>query len=137
LFGVDYITNNWDDYRFNGQSDAVRSNWELKIGGQLRPKLKNSYKSLVAYRAGVFFGDDYIYLNNQKLSTWGISGGITLPIANLKDPSARFRSQFSVVNISAEYIKRGNNSNPINENQFRLSVGFTLMDRWFNKRKYD
>jgi hypothetical protein len=137
LFGVDYITNNWDDYRFNGQTDVVRSNWELKIGGQLRPKLKNSYKSLVAYRAGVFFGDDYIYLNNQKLSTWGISGGITLPIANLKDPSARFRSQFSVINISAEYIKRGNNSNPINENQFRLSVGFTLMDRWFNKRKYD
>jgi len=137
LFGVDYITNNWNDYRFNGQADAVRTNHELKIGGQIRPKLKNSYKSLLAYRAGVFFGDDYVYLSNQKLSTWGISGGITLPIANLKDASARFRSQFSVVNISAEYIKRGNNSNPIQENQFRLSFGFTLMDRWFNKRKYD
>lgn len=137
LIGVDYITSNWDDYRFNGQTDAVRSNRELKIGGQIRPAIKNSYRSLLAYRAGVFFGDDYIYLNNQKLSLWGISAGISLPIANLKDPTARFRSQFSVVNISAEYIKRGNNSNPINENQFRLSFGFTLTDRWFTKRKYD
>ena len=139
LFGVDYIVNNWDDYRLNGQADQVRSNWELKIGGQLRPKLplQRSYRRLLAYRAGVFFGDDYIYLNNQKLSTWGISAGITLPIANLKDPAASYRSQFSVVNISAEYIKRGSSSNPINENQFRLSVGFTLTDRWFNKRKYD
>jgi hypothetical protein len=137
LFGVDYITNNWDDYRFNGQVDAVRGNWELKIGGQVRPKIKNSYRNLLAYRAGVFFGSDYIYLNNQKLSTWGITAGISLPIANLKDASARFRTQFSVVNISAEYLKRGSSSNPINENQFRLSVGFTLSDRWFNKRKYD
>ncbi len=137
MFGIDYIMNNWDDYRFNGQSDAVRSNWELKIGGQIRPKIANSYRSRLAYRAGVFFGDDYIYLNNQKLPVWGLSAGITLPIANLKDPAARFRSQFSVVNISAEYLKRGNNSNPVNENQFRLSFGFTLSDRWFTKRKYD
>jgi hypothetical protein len=139
LFGVDYVTNNWDDYRLNGQADQVRSNWELKIGGQLRPKLpmQRSYRRLLAYRAGVFFGDDYVYLNNQKLSTWGISAGLSLPVANLRDPAAGYRPQSAVVNISAEYIKRGSSSNPINENQFRLSIGFTLMDRWFNKRKYD
>lgn len=137
LFGVDYIMNKWDDYRFNGQTDAVHNNWELKIGGQLRPKITRSYRSILAYRAGVFFGDDYINLNNQKLSIWGITAGLSLPIANLKEPAADYRSQFSIVNISAEYIKRGNNSNPINENQFRLSVGFTLSDRWFTKRKYD
>lgn len=137
LFGVDYVANNWNDYRFNGLTDAVQSNHELKIGGQIRPKLKNTYKSLLAYRAGVFFGNDYVYINNQKLSTWGISGGLSLPIANLKDASARFRSQFSVVNLSLEYIKRGNNTNAIKENLFRLSVGFTLTDRWFAKRKYE
>ncbi|HET9744346.1 MAG TPA: hypothetical protein VFP97_01460, partial [Chitinophagaceae bacterium] len=139
LFGVDYIANNWDDYRINGQADQVRSNWELKIGGQLRPKLptQRSYRRLLAYRAGVFFGDDYVYLNNQKLSTWGITAGLSLPVANLRDPAAVYRPQSAIVNISAEYIKRGSSSNPINENQFRLSIGFTLMDRWFNKRKYD
>ena len=137
LLGVDLLRTNWDNYRFNGQTDAVRSNWQLKVGGQIRPRLKESYKSLIAYRAGVFFGDDYLYINNKKMSVFGITGGVTLPIANLKDASRRFRSQYSIVNISAEYIKRGNSNNPISENQFRVSVGFTLSDLWFTKRKYD
>jgi hypothetical protein len=137
LFGIDYITTNWDNYSFNNQTDAVKSNWQVKIGAQLRPRLKDTYKSLLAYRAGVFMGDDYIYINDKKLPVWGVSAGISLPIANLKDASRRFRTQYSIVNVSAEYIKRGNNDNPINENQFRLSVGFTLSDLWFTKRKYD
>jgi hypothetical protein len=140
LFGMDFLSNNWDKYRFNGQTDAVKSNWQLRIGGQLRPRTKiKSYKSAISYRAGLFFGDDYVYLNNKKLPTWGISGGVSLPILNLKDASAvsRYRTQFSIINLSAEYIKRGNNDNPINENQFRVSVGFTLSDLWFTKRKYE
>jgi len=137
LLGVDFISTDWDNYRFNGQAEAVRSNWQLKIGGQIRPRLKESYKSLIAYRAGMFFGDDYVYLNNKKMPVWGISGGVSLPIANLKDASRRFRTQYSIVNLSAEYIKRGNNNNPISENQFRVSVGFTLSDLWFTKRKYE
>jgi hypothetical protein len=137
LFGVDLLTTNWDKYSFNGQADAVKSNWQVKIGGQVRPRLKDTYKSLMAYRAGMFFGDDYIYINNQKLPVWGITAGVSLPIANLKDASRRFRSQYSIVNVSAEYLKRGNNDNPINENQFRLSVGFTLSDLWFAKHKYE
>lgn len=137
LFGVDYTKNNWDDYRFYGQKDSLRSNWQLKIGGQLRPSLKESkYKSLVSYRAGVFFGNDYIHIN-QKLPELGITGGISLPIANLKDAGRRFRTQYSVINISAEYIKRGNKDNILRENLFRISVGFSLSDLWFNKRKYD
>ena len=137
LIGVDVSNTNWDNYSFNGQTDAVKTNWQLRVGGQMRPRLKESYSSLMAYRAGAFFGDDYVNINNQKLPVWGISGGISLPIANLKDASRRFRSQYSVVNISAEYIRRGNNDNPISENLFRLSFGFTLSDLWFTKRKYN
>ncbi len=85
----------------------------------------------------MFFGDDYVSLGNQKLPTWGVSAGISLPIANLKDAARRFRTQYSIVNLSAEYIRRGNNDNPINENLFRVSLGFTLSDLWFTKRKYD
>jgi hypothetical protein len=137
LIGVDFLTTNWDNYKFNGQIDSVKTNWQLKVGGQFRPRIKNSYQNLLAYRLGAFFGDDYIYINNQKLPVWGITGGITLPIANLKDAGSFRRNQKSVINISAEYIKRGNNDNPINEDMFRVSFGFTLSDFWFTKRKYD
>jgi hypothetical protein len=137
LIGVDVVSTNWDNYRFNGQPDAVKTNWQLKVGAQIRPRLKDTYKSLLSYRAGAFFGDDYVYLNDQKLPVWGITGGISLPIANLKDASRRFRTQNSVINISAEYLKRGNNDNPINEDMFRISFGFTLSDFWFTKHKYE
>ena len=137
LIGVDILNTNWDNYSYNGQKDAVKTSKQLKIGAQMRPRLKDTYNSLMAYRAGAFFGDDYVNINDQKLPVWGISGGISLPIANLKDASRRFRNQYSVVNISAEYIRRGNNDNPINENLFRLSFGFTLSDLWFVKHKYE
>lgn len=137
LLGMDFLRSNWDNYRFNGQTDAVRSNWQLRFGAELRPMLKDNYKSLLAYRAGFFTGNDYIYLNNKNLPVWGVTGGISLPIANLKDASRRFRTQYSIVNVSAEYIRRGNNDNPIRENIFRLSVGFTLSDLWFTKHKYE
>src|SRR6476660_6402994 len=77
LIGVDMSKTNWDNYRFNGQTDAVKTNWQIRVGGQIRPQLKDTYKSLMAYRIGAFFGDDYIYLNNQKMPVRGISGGIS------------------------------------------------------------
>jgi len=137
LIGVDFVQNGWNDYRFNGQIDSVRNNWQLKIGGQIKPSLKEvKYKNLVSYRAGVFFGNDYIFLN-KKLPEFGVTGGISLPIANLKDASRRFRNQYTIINISAEYIKRGNKDNVLSENLFRLSVGFSLSDLWFIKKKYE
>ncbi len=137
LFGMDYLTTNWDNYRYNGLMDSVKSNWQFRIGGQIRPSLKQAkYKNFVTYRAGFFFGEDYIYLG-RKLPQYGITAGITLPVANLKDATRRFRTQYAVVNLSAEYIRRGNNSNALQENMFRISVGFSLSDLWFTKRKYD
>lgn len=137
LVGVDYIYTGWDDYRFNGQMDSVKTNWQLRVGTQIKPSMKEAkYKNLMSYRFGMFFGDSYVHLN-KKLPERGITAGVSLPIANLKDASRRFRSQYSVINISAEYIKRGSKNYPLWENLFRISAGFTLSDLWFTKRKYD
>jgi hypothetical protein len=56
-----------------------------------------------------------------------------LPIAI----SRQAPNQLTVVNIAFEYMKRGNNDNLLKENAFRLSLGFSLSDFWFIKRKYD
>ncbi|TAL40392.1 MAG: hypothetical protein EPN92_14935 [Chitinophagaceae bacterium] len=137
LLGVDFIQSNWDNYRFYGEVDPVKNNWQLKIGGQLKPALKGvRYKSYVSYRAGFSIGKDYVYLG-KKLPEYGISFGMGLPILNLKDAQRRFRSQYTVANVAVEYIKRGNNDNLLRENLLRISVGFSLSDLWFVKRKYD
>jgi hypothetical protein len=77
LVGVDFARNNWDEYRVYGQADpTVKSNWQLRVGGQLRPVPKPNYFSNVAYRAGFFYGPDYIQVDNKKLNTFGASLGL-------------------------------------------------------------
>jgi hypothetical protein len=133
LIGVDYVQSKWGNYSAYGQSDpAVRDKWELRAGVQLRPVPKENYFSNVAYRAGAFFGPDYIYIN-KKLPVFGASFGLGLPIRNFN----RQNEQYTILNLAFEFIKRGNNDNVLKENLFRLSAGFSLSDLWFTKRRYD
>jgi hypothetical protein len=133
LFGIDFVQQNWDQYRFFDQADLVQNKWELRIGTELRPAPKRNYFSNVSYRAGFFIGPDYIKVD-QKLSQIGISFGLGLPIVNYNRLSP---GQATLINLAFEYGKRGNNNNLLRENTFRFSLGFSLSDFWFIKRKYD
>ncbi|HQV06331.1 MAG TPA: hypothetical protein PKW62_06200 [Chitinophagaceae bacterium] len=132
LLGIDFEKQNWNNYRFYGQMDSVKNSWKLRIGGQLNPIPKRTYFSNVTYRFGLFFGPDYVKQGN-KLNSVGGSVGLGLPIAtNRQAPN-----QATVINVAFEYGKRGNNNNLLSENTFRISVGLSLSDFWFIKRKYD
>ncbi|MDF2384141.1 hypothetical protein JMG10_21905 [Nostoc ellipsosporum NOK] len=135
LVGVDFSQTKWDDYRYYGKADSVRSRWELRVGGELRPAPNgNRYWSNVAYRAGFFVGPDYIHVR-EKLPMYGITAGLGLPLAQRLNSQARY--QYTMINLGFEYIKRGNNDNLLKENLFRLSIGLSLSDLWFQKRRYD
>jgi hypothetical protein len=133
LFGIDFVNQNWDQYRFFDQTDLVRNKWELRLGTELRPAPKRNYFSNVSYRAGFFIGPDYIKVD-QKLSQFGISFGMGLPVVNHNRLSP---GQATLINLAFEYGKRGNNNNLLRENTFRFLLGFSLSDFWFIKRKYD
>lgn len=135
LFGADFEMTNWDNYRFYGQKDLVKNSWLAKIGFQYLPATNESkkYWNFVKYRAGFYFGPDYIAPNN-KLPQYGISAGASLP---LKLKRSFYETQYSVMNLGVEYGSRGNKSNNIRENILRISVGFALSDLWFRRYKYD
>lgn len=136
LIGVDFSQAKWEDYRFYGQVDSVRNKWEVRIGGELRPSLsaaRKSYFGNVAYRAGFFYGPDYIKVK-AKLPVMGLTFGLGLPILSQNRFSP---GQATMVNLAFEYIKRGNNDNLLKENMFRISVGFSLSDFWFVRKKYE
>lgn len=134
FYGLDFETSNWDNYRFFGQKDLVKSNWTAKAGLQYLPAGTGSrkYFQYVKYRAGVYFGPDYI-VANKKLSQFAITLGAGLP---LKLRRAFYETQYSVMNIALEYGKRGNSSNIISENILHINLGFSLSDIWFVRRKY-
>ncbi|MCX6318191.1 MAG: hypothetical protein NTW29_12930 [Bacteroidetes bacterium] len=133
LFGVDFNMQNWGNYRYYGQRDSVKNKWEIKAGGEFRPVPKRNYFSNVTYRFGVFGGPDYIKVGNQKLGVLGGSFGLGLPLKY----SRQAPNQNTLINLAFEYGKRGNSNNILRENLFRFSVGFSLSDIWFIKRKYD
>jgi hypothetical protein len=132
LFGLDFIQTQWNDYRFNGERDEVKNSWEIRAGGQFRPIPARNYFSNAAYRVGLFMGPDYVNVAGKNLNQFGISLGAGLPLSNY----SRLSGQFTTINIALEYIKRGDNSNIVKENIFRVSVGLNLSDLWFGKRKY-
>ncbi|MEO8569676.1 MAG: hypothetical protein ABI419_11080 [Ginsengibacter sp.] len=136
LVGADYETTNWDNYRFFGQKDFVKNSWLGKLGIQYFPSPGGSpkYFNNVRYRAGFSFGKDYIAADNN-LPVYTVSVGGTFP---LKLRHSFYDYQYSFMNISLEYGNRGNNSNNIKENTFKVGVGFSLSDRnWFVRRKFN
>ncbi|MBL7745847.1 MAG: hypothetical protein JNM19_00345 [Chitinophagaceae bacterium] len=132
MIGVDFSQQNWNKYRYYGKVDSVKNKWELRVGGQFSPIPKRNYFSRVAYRFGFFTGPDYIK-SGPKFSQSGVSFGLGLPMAI----SRQAPNQSTFINMAFEYGKRGNNDNLLKENLFRFSLGFSLSDIWFIKRKYD
>ena len=57
-----------------------------------------------------------------------------LPIANYNRLA---QGQYTLINLAIEYNKRGNNSNLLKDDLFRVSLGLSLSDLWFIKRKYE
>jgi len=132
--GVEYTTAKWSEYSFYNQKDATVNNWQFKVGGQWVPDPKNtrSYWSRVNYRAGFNFGKDYINADGKELKNYGITLGFGLPVR-----PARFSYQFTTIHTALEFGRRGSAVNNITEGYFKLSVGLSLSDIWFIKRKYD
>ena len=135
LFGADFETTNWDDYRFFGQKDAVTNTWLAKAGFQYLPASSSTnkgYFNFVKYRAGVSFGKDYINADGDlPVYTVSVGGGFPLKLRK-----SFYETQSSVLNIGFEYGNRGNKNNSITENIYKISFGLSLNDVWFRRQKY-
>ena len=134
LFGLDYEASNWSNYTYYGQKDSVTNNWTVKAGFQYNPAKTGSgkYWNFVKYRAGIYFGPDYITAG-KKLSQFNITAGAGFP---LKLRRNFYDNERSFMNVALEYGNRGNTNNNIHESIFRLSIGFSLSDLWFRRNKY-
>jgi len=133
LIGADFKQAKWSDYRFFGTVDSVQNSWSINIGGQVIPNATSakSYWGRVTYRAGFSYGRDYVKVIDD-LPTWGVNIGFGFP---MRPPSYSY--QYSIINTAFEFGKRGKNTNVISENYFKISLGLSLSDIWFIKKKYD
>ena len=59
--------------------------------------------------------------------------GFGLPVRRYN----QYSNQYTTLNLALEYSNRGNDNSALRENAFRVSLGFSLSDVWFIKRRYN
>jgi len=138
MFGADLGLTQWNDYRFYDQKDFVQNNWSFRAGAQYYPAKENTpvnkYWRFVKYRAGMYFGRDYIKFGESR-NEYGITLGAGLPLTNF---NLLRRGDFVTLNTGFEFGARGDkNSFSLRENISRITIGVSMNARWFQKPKYD
>ncbi|MBO6169423.1 MAG: hypothetical protein J6O51_05565 [Bacteroidales bacterium] len=85
------------------------------------------YYRKIAYRAGVYWKNDYYTLDNNKINAYGITLGATLPVF----------PGYNGITIGMDFGQRGSmKDNMIRETYVNFSIGFNLFDIWFQKHQY-
>ena len=117
--------------RFNDISNvSYQSATKFTLGGYYIPNYKSftNYLSRIVYRGGFRYENTGLVINNNAINDAAVTLGLGMPL----------RGTFSNVNLGFEYGNRGTKSGGlVNENYMNFSVGLSLNDRWFVKRKYD
>ena len=133
--GVEYNFSPWSKYLFYGEPDRVTDSWFIRGGIEISPKpLSNkSIFSSGTYRLGYYNGKDYIDADGNGYKVQAFTFGYSF---NLRKYHS-YDNQFTMINTAIEFGKRGSNVNNVTENFFKVSLGLSLSDVWFVKRKYD
>lgn len=136
LFTADYRYTDWSGFRIFGQPDSVRSSFTASAGLQWIPSPnKNKLLARSAYRLGGYYSDGMLKLNGNAVPEYGISIGVGLPFVV---PTYYRKPVMSMLNLALTFGQRGSiNPNLLQEQFIRLSVGFSLNDRWFVRTRFE
>jgi len=138
-FGADFEATNWSSYRYFGQADDLQNSWTIRAGAQYYPAKENTsvrnYFSFVKYRAGFYYGPDYVKLDNINRPNYGITIGTGMPLTSLQRIS--YFGDIVMLNTALEISNRGNNNTNLRENVVRFSIGVSMNAHWFVKPKYN
>lgn len=139
LLGADFEYGNWSSYRYYGQAEQLQNNWTVRIGTQYFPAKSNTsakkYFNFVKYRAGFYYGSDYIKTTVNR-PEYGFTVGTGMPLTSLKRRTT-IDGSYVVLNTGLEFGSRGNKQSNLRESLVRFSIGVSMNARWFQKPKYN
>lgn len=130
LVSADFAWQQWQKFEAFGLHDSLTNAWRVAVGGQYTPKFTSisNYFTKITYRAGFNYEKTYLYLFETQISQYGISFGLSLPLKNSK----------SGIDIGFEFGKIGTTENNLLQTNFvNFSLGISIFESWFNKRKYN
>ncbi len=133
-FGADIVYTDWSTFSNFGDRYGIAENaYRLSLGGELtpNPEAMKNYFSTVTYRLGFYYGKDYLNLNQTDINYFGGSAGASFPLK-------RNYTQFGRLHTALDVGKRGTIENALAREVFvKFTIGVSLNDIWFIKKKYD
>lgn len=130
MIGIDANYQRWKDFTAFGKNDSLINSWNVAIGGEFTPNYTSisGYWKRVVYRGGLRYDQTYLKVNGYPIHEFAFSLGLELPLPR----------SLSTVDLSVEFGKMGTTAHGlIQENFINFTVGVSLYERWFVKRKYD
>lgn len=122
-FALDFITQNWSEYKIADRiQPELQSSSRINFAVEYRPnQFGINFSDLVIYRFGLFYEKTPYYLNNTSINQYGVSAGLSLPMA-----------RENTFDIGIQYISRGTtDSQLLKENIIKLGIGVSLGELWF------
>lgn len=134
--GADYHFENWKSFNSPINSLQMANEWHIKVGGEIIPDYTSrKFFKLTSYRIGANFGKSRVMVDNEAVSEIGMTFGFGIPLGK----SNIGGGSLSKLNLSLEAGRRGaaNNDLAYKENYYKITLAYSLSDRWFIKRKFD
>lgn len=129
MVGMDFNWDNWKNFSFAGSNDSLQNSWNIAIGGSYKPKSTtvSGYMKRVTYRAGFHYDQTYLRIYDKSINKFGVTLGLGLPMPR----------SLSSFNLALEIGRMGTTENNlVKETYFNISMGISLHEVWFVKRKY-
>ena len=129
-FGGDYLHEKWSDTKVFNQKNDLRDRDKFSLGMEYKADdgYARKFFKKMTYRLGGFYDTGYITIDDEKISTMGISLGFGIPMAR----------DGGMINVAIEYGSSGTTNNSLVREDFtRITFDINLFESWFIKRKYD
>lgn len=124
---LDYRFQNWDQITYRDAVAQYQDSHRFS-GGLEYTRGKSRKANPYIWRLGAYYEDSYIKVKGRGIIDQGLSCGVGIPT----------RVDKSRINISFNYGRRGTANNTlIAEKYYGLSVSMSMVEVWFNKRKFE
>ena len=121
--------NRFNDINNVNNNVNYENSTRFSLGGFYIPNYNSfsKYYEKIIYRAGLRYENTGLIINNTTVNDYAVTGGFGLPLVGV----------FSNINIGLEYGKRGTiAAGLVQENYTNVSIGLSLNDKWFQKRRF-
>ena len=132
--GADFNWNQWSKFSREGVTDALQDSWSITAGFEYTPSHSSisSYFRKMSYRVGGFYEHGMISLlgndgEQHSINRLGATVGMSFPLPK----------SLSKMELAFEVGQYGTREAGLIQEQYaKLSIGVSVFEHWFMKRRY-